>query len=101
MSSLVIAGAFTSGAWAVDAGQSEDQEEVKGNYARLEQQHMVVVVLADQYNKELAELRRMEAVFADHYDLDVKKWRNNKYIWNDKEKKFLLKPKEEKVPKNP
>lgn len=65
---------------------------VKQHYAQLQEQHIVVRVLAQQYNKELAELRRAEAVFCDVFNLDVDKWRKDMYLWDEDKATFVLKP---------
>lgn len=68
-----------------------DPQKLKENFARLQDQNIVVQVLAAQYNKELAELKRTEAIFCDFYNLDVELWRQNKYRWDEKSGQFILK----------
>ena len=69
--------------------ESKKKMILKEKYRNLEEQHMVVMVLAKQYNKELAELRSKESLFCNYFDLDVDKWRKNMYIWDDQTEIFL------------
>lgn len=72
----------------------EEKTVLKENIEKLRGQSIVVQVLANQYNKELAELRRMEAVFCDVFKLDIDKWRAGQYVFNQEEGRFVLKPAE-------
>lgn len=69
--------------------KQEVRRELEEKYQGLESKHMVVMVLAQQYNKELAELRSLEVDFADTYNLDVTKWRENLYIWDEEKGSFI------------
>ena len=72
--------------------QLTEQEKavLQDNINNLRNQSITVQVLGNQYNKELAELRRMEAVFCDLYELDVAKWRQGIYTWNEEQEKFIV-----------
>ncbi|MBU0650297.1 hypothetical protein KKC59_00140 [bacterium] len=80
-------------------GKEDKKEEVmpekiemkmlEQNIGNLRSQEIVVQVLANQYNKELAELRKMEAVFCDVYKLDVNLWRTGKYVWDQEVSNFV------------
>ncbi len=102
MASVLVVGLGTApvyGQEAIDVGQGvapqvNVAETLKKNYRGLEEQHMVVMVMARQYNKELVELRRMEAVFCDFYGLDVTKWHDNGYVWDEGKQSFIERPAE-------
>lgn len=72
-----------------------DEKILQENYANLERQNVVVTVLANQYNKELTELQRMEAIFCDHYKISVDKWRKGLYEWSSEKKEFIEKSAEQ------
>ncbi len=67
-----------------------NQERLQQDISRIKSQEVVVQVLAAQYNKELAELRRMEAIFCDVYKLDIDIWRKGQYRWNNEKGKFVV-----------
>jgi len=83
-----------SAAYAEETVKNEKETAVKAMYenlSKLKSQEIVVQVLASQYNKELMELRKMEAVFCDFYQLNVESWRKGEYEWDNNVGKFVFK----------
>ncbi len=72
-----------------------DPELLKEHFNRLRWQETVVQVLGSQYNTELIELRKMEAVFCDVCGLSIEKWRAGEYTWDGEKQTFILKQKNE------
>ena len=64
-------------------------DQVKQRIQSLMVQEMTVRVLGMQYQKELGNLQQMQAVFCDTYKLDVARFREGRYRYNDKEDKFI------------
>lgn len=76
------------------AGTEEQQkkaflEQVKANIAALNLQGVTVQVLGMQFQKEQNNLQQMQAVFCDSYKLDVTKFRQGLYRFDEKEGKFV------------
>ena len=63
-------------------------QQVKSNAAALNLQEVTVQVLGMQYQKELNSLQQMQAVFCDTYKLDVNKFRQGRYRFDEKTGKF-------------
>ena len=64
-------------------------DQVKANIAALNLQGVTVQVLGMQYQKEQSSLQQMQAVFSDTYKLDVGKFREGLYRFDEKEGKFV------------
>ena len=78
---------------AAPAAPAEEQrkafiQQVKSNAAAMNLQEVTVQVLGMQYQKELASLQQMQAVFCDSCKLDVNKFRQGKYRFDEKTGKF-------------
>lgn len=78
---------------AAPPAQTEEQrkafvQQVKSNAAALNLQEVTVQVLGMQYQKELANLQQMQAIFCDTYKLDVTKFRQGRYRFDEKTGKF-------------
>lgn len=100
---LVVLSLFSGIAWAekkkeapVDAQKQALVQQVKQNLAALSYQEATAAVLGAQYQKELNNLQQMQAVFCDNHKLDVAKFRQGKYRFDEKEGKFV-----EQEPANP
>ncbi len=63
-------------------------QQVKANAAGMNLQEVTVQVLGMQYQKELNNLQQMQAVFCDSYKLDVNKFRQGRYRFDEKTGKF-------------
>ena len=106
MKSIILVGCLVLGMSPVVYGAANanvavaaeiDEDVLQQNYAELERQNIIVTVLAGQYNKELKELQGMEAIFCDHYKLDVEVWRKGGYVWSTEKKMFEERAIEENV----
>ncbi len=78
---------------AAPPAQTEEQrkafiQQVKSNAAAMNLEEVTVQVLGMQYQKELANLQQMQAVFCDSYKLDVTKFRQGRYRFDEKTGKF-------------
>ena len=76
-----------------EAAPTEEQrkafiQQVKSNAAAMNLQEVTVQILGMQYQKELASLQQMQAVFCDSYKLDVNKFRQGRYRFDEKTGKF-------------
>lgn len=71
---------------------ANEKQLLANNFAMLGNQQARVVVLQQLLNREVADLRSMEAVFCDQYKLDPEKWRKGGYRWDEKSWKFLEQP---------
>ena len=74
-------------------GPTEEQhkafiQQVKSNAAAVNLQEVTVQVLGMQYQKEVNNLQQMQAIFCDTYKLDVNKFRQGRYRFDEKTGKF-------------
>lgn len=63
-------------------------QQVKQNLSALNFQEVTAAVLGGQYQKELNNLQQMQAIFCDTYKLEVAKFRQGKYRFDEAEGKF-------------
>ncbi len=75
---------FCKAVFAQDSSDAKVDQIMQENISKIRNQEIVVQVLAGQYNKELAELRKMEAIFCDIFKLDLEKWRKGEYLKQEK-----------------
>lgn len=77
------------------AAEAQDQPreqflaQARRNIGALNFQEVTVQILAAQYQKELNNLQQMQAVFCDTYKLDVTKFRQGRYRFDEKQAKFV------------
>jgi len=74
---------------APDQTAGEQKQALINNFTILQNREARVVVLQQLLNREMEEMRKMEAAFCDNYKLDVDKWRRGGYIYDEKEGKFV------------
>jgi len=84
-------------AQAKDPVQQEKDATI-ANIIALRNEEARVVVLQQLLNEEFAQLKQMQAVFCDQYNLDPEKFRNNLYRYDDKNGKFVEEKVESKEP---
>ena len=70
---------------------AETKQILANNFAALQNQQARVIVLQQLLNRETGDLRQMEALFCDNYNLDVEKWREGIYLYDDKAGEFVEK----------
>lgn len=63
--------------------------QLRQNIGALNLQEVTVSVLAAQYQKELNVFQQMQALFCDTYKLDVTKFRQKGYRFDEKTTKFV------------
>lgn len=66
----------------METGVQSEKDLLVGNINALQNQKMRVTVLQQLLNEATANLRQMEAVFCDHYNLVPEKYRAGKYQYN-------------------
>ena len=71
----------------------QEQNILIANFNALRNQEITVNVLQQLFNRELAELMRMQAVFCDQYGLNPDKWRQGLYEYDATSGKFIEKNK--------
>lgn len=71
--------------------------QMKQEMGALNLQGVTVQVLAMQYQKEMNNLQQMQTVFCEAHKLDVAKFRQGKYRYNEKEGQFV----EQETPSQP
>lgn len=74
---------------AADPQREQFLTQVRQNIGALNLQEVTVQILAAQYQKELNNLQQMQAVFCDTYKLDVTKFRQRGYRFDEKQAKFV------------
>jgi len=70
---------------------TQKKQILANNFAALQNQQARVIVLQQLLNRETGDLRQMEALFCDNYNLDVEKWREGIYLYDDKAGEFVEK----------
>jgi len=73
----------------VEAARQE-KEVLAANINNLNSQQIRVAVLQQVLSEEVAKLRNVQAVFCDTYKLDVDKFRQGLYRYDEKQGKFVL-----------
>ncbi len=68
------------------------RQELIANITGMRNQEIRVAVLQQLLGEESAKLMNIQAVFCDRYKLDVEKWRNGLYRYDDKQAKFIEVP---------
>jgi len=63
--------------------------QARQHIGALNLQEVTVQILGAQYQKELNNLQQMQAVFCDTYQLDVTKFRQGRYQFDDSQAKFV------------
>ena len=78
----------------VSAADKAKQEKdiLIANINGLRNQDLRVIILQQILNEEVGKLRNVEAVFADQYKLDVEKFRQGLYRYDDKLGKIVAQP---------
>jgi len=74
------------------ADPQQEKQILVNNFSALQNQEARVLVLQQLLNREISELRQMQAIFCDQYNLSVEKWRAGGYQYDMKEGKFIEKP---------
>lgn len=75
--------------------KAQEREMLIANFNNLRNQELRVAVLQQLLNEAVVQLRNIQAVFCDTYKLDVEKFRQGLYRYDDKEAKFVeIKPQE-------
>jgi hypothetical protein len=73
--------------------KAQEKEMLIANLNNLRNQELRVAVLQQLLNEAFVQLRNLQAVFCDAYKLDVEKFRQGLYRYDDKEGKFFeIKP---------
>ncbi len=72
--------------------QDQAKQQVVNDLAVMQNVELRVIVLQQVLNREVAELRQVQAVFCDAYKLDVEKWRKGLYRYDEKQSKFIEVP---------
>lgn len=70
----------------------QEKDILIANINGLRNQELRVTILQQIVNEEIGKLRNLEAVFADHYKLDVEKFRKGLYRYDDKLGKIIEEP---------
>lgn len=82
---------------AVKSPEEQQLEREKNiliaNFNAMSNQELTVNVLQQLLNREIMELKRMQAVFCDQYKLNPEKWRQGLYEYDAASGKFLEKVK--------
>ena len=73
----------------VEAARQE-KEALIANINNMRNQELRVAVMQQILNEEVAKLRNIQAVFCDAYKLDVDKFRQGLYRYDEKTGKFVL-----------
>ena len=68
----------------------QEKELLAANINNLNNQQIKVAVLQQILTDEVGKLRNIQAVFCDAYKLDVDKFRQGLYRYDDKQGKFVL-----------
>ena len=68
----------------------QEKELLIANINNLNNQQLRVAVLQQLLNEEIAKLRNTQAVFCDAYKLDIEKFRQGLYRYDEKQGKFIL-----------
>ncbi len=73
--------------------KAQEKELLIANLNNLRNQELRVAVLQQLLNEAFVQLRNLQAVFCDTYKLDVEKFRQGLYRYDEKEAKFVeIKP---------
>lgn len=67
----------------------QEKEALIANINNLRNQELRAAVLQQLLNEEIAKMRNIQAVFCDQYKLDVEKFRNGLYRYDEKQGKFV------------
>jgi len=67
----------------------QEKDLLIGNINNMRNQELRVAVLQQLLNEEVAKLRNVQAVFCDQYKLDIDKFRQGLYRYDDKTGKFV------------
>jgi len=68
----------------------QGKELLIANINNLNNQQLRVAVLQQLLNEEIAKLRNIQAVFCDAYKLDIEKFRQGLYRYDEKQGKFVI-----------
>lgn len=74
---------------AVDKERDAEKTMLINNIQIMQNLEARVAVLQQLLNREVGDLRQMQAVFCDQYKLDIEKWRRGAYRYDDKQAKFV------------
>lgn len=67
----------------------QEKEILIANINNMRNQELRVAILQQLLNEEMGKLRNTEAVFCDQYKLDIDKFRQGLYLYDDKQAKFV------------
>ena len=98
MASVVYAQAKAPATPQATSPADQAKQTLVNNFSALQNQEARVIVLQQLMNREIGELRQMQAVFCDQYSLNLDRWRNGGYQYDMKEGKFIERPIEAKKP---
>jgi hypothetical protein len=70
----------------------QEKELLIANINNMRNQEIRAAVLQQLLNEEIAKLRNVQALFCDKYQLDVDKFRQGMYRYDEKAGKFVLQP---------
>ena len=68
----------------------QEKEVLVANINNLNNQQLRVAVLQQLLNEEVGKLRNIQAVFCDAYKLDIEKFRQGLYRYDEMQGKFVL-----------
>lgn len=68
----------------------QEKELLIANINNMRNQELRVAVIQQILNEEVAKLRNIQAVFCDAYKLDIEKFRQGLYRYDDAKGKFVL-----------
>lgn len=74
---------------AATTQQDAARQELVANLNGMRNQELRVAILQQLLNEESSKLLNVQAVFCDRYSLDVSKWRQGMYMYDDKQQKFI------------
>jgi len=77
---------------AMPTEQDLARQELIANLNGMRNQELRVAILQQLLNEESGKLLNIQAVFCDRYRLDVEKWRNGLYRYDEKQGKFVEQP---------
>jgi hypothetical protein len=84
--------AAQAGAGAQTSQEEAQRQELITNITTLRNQEIRAAVLQQLLNEEAGKLMNTQAVFCDRYKLDVEKWRQGLYRYDEKTQKFVVQP---------
>jgi len=71
----------------------QEKEMLIANINNMRNQELKVAVLQQLLSEQVGQLRNIQAVFCDQYKLDIEKFRNGMYQYDEKQGKFVVQDK--------